>query len=467
MTSRDFAHVLRSRWKTVVGTIAVAVLCAVAYSLLATPQYEASTRLFVSTTADGNATQTNDGGLFAQRRVLSYTQLLVGGVLAQRTIDKLNLDMTANDLIKEITATAPTDTVLIDVTVVDSSPTRARDIANTLSDEFVSMAAALETPAGGLRPNAQVTVQQRAEVPDGPVSPKRKLALAIALALGVLLGIVIAIVRDRLDRRLKTPEAVEKTTGVGVVAEIPVDAQRRKDPLISFESDHSPIAEAFRELRLSLKFLQVSDGPRVLVVASSMPGEGRTTTALNLALALAEADHNVVVVDGDLRRPRVASYLRIDGQAGLSTVLAGEATLEGVLRETHVPRVSVLPSGAVPSNTTELLESQATTNVLAELGRNFDYVIVDSPSMLVTDAAILAANSQGVLVIARYGQTKRPRLAQATNTLRRAGAPVLGAVITMTPARKRNAVEESYYGTAAQQDSPPPGGRRHRGPAKK
>jgi receptor protein-tyrosine kinase len=114
-----------------------------------------------------------------------------------------------------------------------------------------------------------------------------------------------------------------------------------------------------------------------------------------------------------------------------------------------------------------LLESQATTNVLAELGRNFDYVIVDSPSMLVTDAAILAANSQGVLVIARYGQTKRPRLAQATNTLRRAGAPVLGAVITMTPARKRNAVEESYYGTAAQQDSPPPGGRRHRGPAKK
>lgn len=450
-----------------VGTIAVAVLCAVAYSLLATPQYEASTRLFVSTTADGNATQTNDGGLFAQRRVLSYTQLLVGGVLAQRTIDKLNLDMTANELIKEITATAPTDTVLIDVTVVDSSPTRARDIANTLSDEFVSMAAALETPAGGLRPNAQVTVQQRAELPDGPVSPKRKLALAIALALGVLLGIVIAIARDRLDRRLKTPEAVEKTTGVGVVAEIPFDAQRRKDPLISFESDHSPIAEAFRELRLSLKFLQVSDGPRVLVVASSMPGEGRTTTALNLALALAEADHNVVVVDGDLRRPRVASYLRIDGQAGLSTVLTGEATLEEVLRETHFPRVSVVPSGAVPSSPTELLESQAAANVLAELGRNFDYVIVDSPSMLVTDAAILAANSQGVLVLARYGQTKRPRLAQATNTLRRAGAPVLGAVITMTPAKKRNAVEESYYGTAAQQDSPPPGGRRHRGPAKK
>lgn len=453
MTSQDFTQILRSRWKTVFATIVFAILCAVAYSLLATPQYEAKTRLFVSTTADGNATQTNDGGLFAQRRVLSYTQLLTGGILAQRTIDKLNLDMTANELIKEITAQAPTDTVLIDVTVVDSSPIRARDIANTLSDEFVVMAAALETPSGGLRPNAQVTVQQRAEIPDGPVSPKKRLALAIAVALGVLLGIVIAIARDRLDRRIKSSAAVEKATGVGVVGEIPLQAQRRRQPLISFESDHSPIAEGFRELRLNVRFLQVADGPRVLVVASSMPDEGRTTTALNLALALAEADHNIVVVDGDLRRPRVASYLRIDGQVGLSTVLTGEATLDEALRETHFPRVTALTSGAIPSNPTELLESQAAKNVLDELGRNFDYVIVDSPSTLVTDAAILAANSQGVLVIARFGQTKRNQLARAANTLRRAGAPLLGAVLTMTPAKKRSSTEDSYYGTVRQRDS--------------
>lgn len=460
LTSQDFARIVRNRWKSIIATIVIAVLCAIAYSLLATPQYEAKTRLFVATTADGNATQTNDGGLFAQRRVLSYTQLLVGGILAQRTIDKLNLDMTANQLIKEITAEAPTDTVLIDVTVTDSSPTRARDIANTLSDEFVSMAAALETPAGGLRPNAQVIIQQRADVPDGPVSPKKKQALAIALALGVVLGIVIAIARDRLDRRLRTPEAVEKTTGVGVLAEIPLQTQRRNQPLISFDSDHSPIAEAFRELRLSLRFLEIADGPRVLVIASSMPDEGRTTTAINLALALAETDSNVVVVDGDLRRPRVASYLGVDGQVGLSTVLSGQTALGEALRETSFPRVTVLPSGAVPSNPTELLESQATKDVLAELGRTFDHVIVDSPSTLVNDAAILAANAQGVLLIARYGQTKRAGLSRAANTLRRAGAPLLGAVLTMTPAKKRSAVEESYYGTAGQHDSPAPGRRR-------
>lgn len=459
MTSQDFARILRSRWKTVIATIVIAVLCAIAYAFLATPQYEAKTRLFVTTTADGNATQTNDGGLFAQRRVLSYTQLLTGGLLAQRTIDKLNLDMTANDLIKEVTAEAPTDTVLIDVTVTDSSPTRARDIANTMSDEFVSMAAGLETPAGGLRPNAQVIVQDRAATPDGPVSPKKKQAFTIALALGVLLGIVIAIVRDHLDRKLRRPESVEKATGVGVLTEIPLAAQR---PLISFDTDHSATAEAFRELRLNLRFLEVADGPRVLVVASPMPGEGRTTTAVNLALALAEADYNVVVVDGDLRRPRVASYLGVDDQVGLSTVLSGGTPLSEALRTTSFPRLTALTAGAVPASPTELLESQAAKDVLDELGRNFDYVIIDTPPTLVTDAAILAAGSQGVLVIARYGHTKRQKLADAAELLKRAGAPLLGAVITMTPAKKRASVANGLYGAAAQQDSPQQGGRRRR-----
>lgn len=462
LTSHDFVQILRSRWKAVFGTIAIAILCAVAYALLATPQYEAKTRLFVSTTADGNATQTNDGGLFAQRRVLSYTQLLMGGLLAQRTIDKLNLDMTADELIKEITAEAPTDTVLIDVTVTDSSPTRARDIANTLSDEFVSMAAGLETPAGGLRPNAQVVVQDRAMTPDGPVSPKKKQALAIAFALGILLGIVIAIGRDRLDHRLRRSTAVEKVAGVGVVAEIPADPARRAQPLIAFETDHSPTAEAFRELRLNLRFLEVADGPRLLVVASPMPDEGRTTTAINLALALAEADYNVVVVDGDLRRPRVSSYLGVDSHAGLSTVLAGGTTLQEALRATSFPRLTALAGGAVPASPAELLESQTAKDVLDELGRTFDYVIVDTPPTLVSDAAILAAGSQGVLVIARHGQTKSQQLAGAVELLKRSGAPLLGAIVTMTPAKKRSSAEASLYSTAAQQNSPPQGGRRHR-----
>lgn len=446
MTPQDFARILRTRWTVVCATVVIAVLGALAYSLLATPQYQASTRLFVSSTSGGSATETNDGSLFAQRQVLSYIPLLKGGLLAQRTIDKLNLDMSAAELQQKVEASAPTDTVLIDVAVLDSSPTRARDIANTLSDEFTVMAAGLSTPNLGSTPAARVIVQQRADIPGSPVTPEKSRILGIAIVLGGVFGIIIAIIRDRFDGRIKTSDNVEKATGVGLVGDIPFDKNLQKSPLISFDNDNSKIAEAFRELRVNVKFLEVSDGPRVLLVASAMPDEGRTTTAINLALALAHADYNVVLVDGDLRRPRVAACFGIAEEVGFSTVLSGGATLTEALHETEFPRLTALPSGPVPANPSELLGSHTAGDVLNRLSVQFDYVIVDSPSLLVTDAAILAAGCQGVLIIVRAGHTRRKQLSTAMNTLRRAGAPLLGAVLTMTPTTKRS-IEGGYPGT--------------------
>ncbi|STZ45723.1 polysaccharide biosynthesis tyrosine autokinase [Mycolicibacterium gilvum] len=438
MTVKDFAQILRSRWKLICGATVLAVLAAFAYSFVVTPQYQATTRMFVATTSDGTNTQTYDGGLFAERRVLSYTELVMGELLAQRTVDKLGLDMTAADLQAKIEATVPADTVLIDVAVTDSSASRARDIANTLADEFVVMAAALETPELGAPPNARVVIQQRAELPDSPMSAKTTRMLAIAAVTGALLGICIALVRDRMDDTVKSADVLEKVTGVGLLADVPFEEQRAKGPLPSFDTDRSKVANAYRELRINLRFLQVADGPRVLLIASCGPDDGRTTTAVNLALALAEANHSVVIVDADLRRPVVAAYLELPGQVGFSSVLNGEASIREALQDTSVPRLKALTSGPVPPNPTELLESPVTGEVLGELSREFDYVIVDSPSLLVTDAALLASRSQGVLVVARFGKTTRKQLTEAVHRLTRAGGPLLGAVLTMTPPTKRD-----------------------------
>jgi capsular exopolysaccharide synthesis family protein len=462
LTVQDFAQILLTRWKAICGTIAVVVLAALAYLFVAAPQYQAGTRLYVASTEDSNATEANDGSLLAQRQVVSYVALLKGHLLAQRTIDKLNLDMTATQLQSQVTATAPADTVLIDVAVTDPSPVRARNIANTLSDEFATMAAELATPAGTMRPNTQVIVQQRADIPAHPVAPKRSRILLIAVTLGVVAGTILAIAVDRLDRTIKKADTAEEVAGVGVIGDIPFQAERRKRPAISFENDRSVIAEAFRTLRINLQFLEVAGDTRIVVVTSPAPGEGRTATAINLAFALAEADRTVALVDGDLRRPRVTGYLNIDATAGLSTVLTGQATLRDVLIRTRFPRVTVLASGAVPDNATVLLESRAAGDVLTELGETFDYVIVDSPPLLVTDAAIWATLAQGVLLIARFGSTKRQPLAHAAAILGRAGAQLLGTVITMTPAKKRSAAEQSYYG-GPPQTMPSQGGRRWRG----
>lgn len=445
MTLQEFAKTLRVRWMTICVTVIAAGLGAVALSLATTPLYQASTRLFVSTNGGSTLTETYQGNRFSQERVISYAQLLMGSTLAQRTIDKLGLDMSAEELVENVTASSKLDTVLINVAVLDESAVRARDIANALSDEFVVMVRELETPESGATPEARVVVEQRASVSSQPVEPKTKRNIAIGLAAGIFLGIGFAVLRELLDNTVKDRQTLEEITGAGLVGTIPLDKERRKEAAISFEADNSPTAEAFRKIRTNLQFLSVDNPPRIIVVTSSTPSEGKSVTSINIALALAEAEHNVVLVDGDMRRPTMHKYLKLVGPVGFSTVLSGQASLDEALQKTRFTGLTVLTAGAIPPNPSELLGSQTAKKLLGELAARFDYVIVDStPLLAVTDAAILAAEADGVLVMTRYGQTKRDQLTHAVGNLRDVGASVLGAVFTMTPSRGGSSYSYSY-----------------------
>lgn len=456
MNLQDFVKLLRSRWLTLCVTVVVGLLAGVLISLFTTPLYQASTRLFVSTTAGSSLTDAYQGSRFSQERVVSYAELLMGETLAQRTVDKLGLQTSAAQLQENITASAKRDTVLIDVKVLDDSPVRARDIANTLSDEFVSMVRELETPENGQAPDSRVVVEQRASIPHSPVVPKTARNIGIGLALGVALGVALAVIRDLLDNTVKDRETAEEITGKGIVGTIPLDKDRRKHAAISFDIDNSGIAEAFRKLRTNLQFLSVDRPPRVIVVTSSMPSEGKSTTAINIALALAESEHSVALVDGDMRRPMMHKYLDLVGPVGFSTVLSGAASLDDALQKTRFPGLTVLTSGAIPPNPSELLGSLSARNLLAELRAKFDYVIVDTtPLLAVTDAAILAAGADGVLIMARFKHTKREQLVHAVGNLESVGAPLLGVVLTLVPTRGSSAYSYnySYYGADGPQAS--------------
>lgn len=458
MTLQDFAKLLRTRWITICATTLVVFLGAIAVTLLTTPLYEASTRLFVSTSTGGaSASDLYQGNRLSQDRVLSYTQLLMGGTLAQRTIDKLGLDMSGTDLQEHVKASAKPDTVLIDVKVLDPSPVRARDIANALSDEFVVLVKELETPEDGHRPDARVVVEQHASIPDHPVIPKTARNVVSGLALGVLLGVGLAFLRDLTDNTVKDRQSVEAITNAGIVGTIPLDKERREHPAISFDTDNSAIAEAFRKLRTNLHFLAIDNPPRVILVTSSMPNEGKSTTAINIALSLAEAEHNVLLVDGDMRRPSLAKYLGHIGQVGFSTVLSGGTSFDKALQKTRYPHLTVLTAGAVPPNPSELLGSQTAQKLIHEMREQFDYVIIDSsPLLAVTDAALLATSSDGVLLIVRSGQTKRDQLTHAVSSLSDVGAPILGAVFNMISGRGGSSYsyQYRYYGEADAAPSP-------------
>ena len=457
MNLQDFIKLLRSRWVTVaVATLAI-MLIALLKTMMTTPMYQASTRLFVSTTAQ-SVSDLYQGNRLSQDRVLSYTELVTGQTLAQRTIEKMGLDVSPATLSARVTATANPDTVLIDVKVLDESSVRARDIANAMSDEFVVMVRELETPRPGATPDARVIVEQRASIPSRPALPRPARNLAAGLAGGLLLGIGLALLRDRLDNTVKRRETLEEITKVGLVGSIPMDKDCRKEPAISFENNNSSIAESFRKLRTNLQFLNVDHPPRTIVITSSAPNEGKSTTAINIALALAEGEYNVVLVDGDMRRPSLDKYLDLVGSVGFSTVLSGGASLDDVLQTTKFPRLTVLTAGAAPPNPSELLGSQAAKNVLHELRERFDYVIIDtSPLLAVTDGAILATNCDGALIMARFGETKRESLGHAVGTLRNVGASLLGAVFTLTPSRGNSYYSYNYYYGYGEERTPEPG----------
>ena len=445
---------LRARWVTVCVTALFVSLDALAFTLTATPQYQASTRLFVSTSSGSSIQDLYGGNRLSQERLLSYVELITSSTLAQRTADHRNLDISAYSLRAKVGAKAQKGTVLINVSVLDVSPTRARDLANAVSDEFVLLAAEFDrSPDGSALPDARIVVEQRASVPTKPVAPNKRRNLLYGLAAGIALGMGLALVRELMDNTVKDRETLEALTGVGLVGSIPLARELRNSQVVSFEGDSSSAAESFRQLRTNLQFLNVDNPPRVIVVTSASPGEGKSTTGINIALALAEAEHNVVLVDGDLRRPAIHKCLDLVGSAGFSTVLSGAATLPEVLQETKFPNLTVLTSGACPPNPSELLGSRAAENAMNELRERFDFVIIDSsPLLAVTDSSILSANSDGALVMCRYGRTKREHLADAIGNLRHVGATVLGVAFTMTPTRSK---ELSYsYGNSHRYSDP-------------
>lgn len=448
MNLQQFVKLLRARWVTVCVAALIPILAAIAYTLTQTPLYQASTRLYVSTTAGSSVSDLYSGNRLSQDRVLSYTQLMMGETLAQRTVDRLDLDMSGATLKSRVTAKSKPNTVLIDVGVLDPSPVRARDIANALSDEFVAMVRELETPAQGDKPDARVVVEQRASIPTSPVVPKKMRNLAAGILMGAMLGVGLALLRDQLDSTIKTPETLEEVAGTGVIGYIPFDKKLVTNHAIAFDSDNGATAEGFRKLRTNLQFLAVDNPPRLIVVTSSSPSEGKSTTAINIALALAEAEHNVVLVDGDLRQPRLAEYLELVRSVGFSTVLSGGGSLDDVLQTTKFSNLTVLAAGTVPPNPSELLSSLAAKKLLSDLRAMFDYVIIDSsPLLAVTDGAILAADADGAIVAVRAGKTKHDQLAHAIGTLRDVDAKMLGAVLTMLPTRGGGSYNYTYrYG---------------------
>jgi capsular exopolysaccharide synthesis family protein len=443
---REVLAALRATWWLPLLGILAGGGVAVGVSLLQTPLYTSSTQLFVSTTAATSTSDVLSGSQFSQQRVTSYAQLLTGEQLAGRVIDRLGLTMTPKRLAQEIGATAVPDTVLIDVTVTDPSPSQAQRIAEAVGSEFGAMSAQLErVNANGVSP-VKVTVTQAPDLPTTASSPRLLLNLAVGLLLGLLLGVGVAIARARLDRTVKDPEEAAELARTSVIGTVLRDQALEKRHTID-RGAGSRTAEDYRQLRTNLQFLSVDEPPKVIMVSSAIPAEGKTTVVINLAIALVDAGRRVVVLEADLRRPKVTSYLGMVGDVGLTNVLAGNAGIDDV-GQNYREGLTVIAAGPLPPNPGELLASGHMAALIDKLRGEYDYVLIDAPPLLpIADSSGLAAHTDGVLLTVRYGSTRKDQLRQAATTLHRVGARTLGVVLNIV-APKADVATAYGYGYA-------------------
>ena len=305
-----------------------------------------------------------------------------------------------------------------------------------------------ETDLTRMLKTTHVRVLDRALLPVTPVSPNLIKNIGTSLLAGLLLGLAVAFFASRLDRTIRTVESVEGL-GVTVLGVIPhlVSAKAQPKPnarpgpteisvpdapseLIVVNEPMSPAAETFRMIRTHLTLMSVDDPLRSFVVTSAMPLEGKTTVASNLAISLAQFGSSVLLVDSDLRRPRLHHVLDVSNDVGLTTLVEGRTTLSAAVHKTKIDGLSVLTSGPIPPNPSELIHSAAFGRLKDDLLAHFDYVLFDSPPMgAVTDAAILAPQVDGALLVVRAGTSTLHAVSGARKQLSNVSARLLGAVL--------------------------------------
>lgn len=315
-----------------------------------------------------------------------------------------------------------------------------------------------------------ISIVDRSAVPKGPIRPRPLVNIGIGLLSGLLLGFALSWAREEMDRSLKTPEDVENILGVTFLGLLPAFADdrekvvsgkkarqsRRRRPevselppeLVVHEAPLSGVAEAARSIRTNLMFMNPDHPYKRLLVSSAAPSEGKTTVACSIAVALAQGGQRVCIVDCDLRRPRLHRIFNRAGDAGVTNVIVGEATVDEVAKPTMVKNLWSVPAGPTPPNPADLLHSERFKKFLHDLSDRFDRVVIDSPPVVpVTDSAIISTLVDGTVFVVRAFATSRQMSRQGLRTLRDVDSPVVGVVLNAVNFSRReyNYSYQYYY----------------------
>lgn len=424
MQFSELLGVIRQRWRLIVACVVLAVAAAVAVTLTTTPVYEARARIYMSAERTSGS---SNGSVFVltSEDLDTYVSILDTPAVLGPLRKELGLEP-GHPI--QVSAQTSGSTSILNITARASDGEEAADVANEVGPQLGKVAGEFSTLLKSSGQKVVSTPIQPATAPSRPVSPDPVRNIGLGLLAGLVLGLGLAFIRHALDTKVRGEEDIRAHSDAPMLAGLPLESRGSKRGLISVEEDpHGRHAEAVRRLRTNLMFVDVTTGRHSFVVTSAVPGEGKTTTAVNLALAMADSDRRTLLVDADLRNPSVAKTLGMEGSVGLTTVLLGDADVHDVIQTWGSAGMDVLPAGAIPPNPSELLGSAPMEALLTRLVQEYDFVLIDSPPVVpVIDAVVIERLTGGLLMVVGVDRTKKKDLTAALKQLGTVGAHVSG-----------------------------------------
>lgn len=434
---------LRKLWLAILAITVLGGVAGLGLSATVTPVYESTATLYFSLSQGDSASDLNQGSTYTQNQMLSFAQLATSSRVLRPVIDDLGLDETPRTLARSIEVTIPLNTVILEIKSSSGDPESAAEIANGVADSLTAVVREISPSSANGSSRISANLVDEAVVPNVQALPNKPRDALLGAVVGLLLGVLAALLWTLLDTRVPNETVLSQVVPAPVLGSISRVRGNGERGLYVAREPLGHTSEEFRRIRAALSYSGVAEKVQRLMVTSVSPGEGKSMFASNLGLTLAGLRNNVLIIDADLRRPRVADYFGLEGSVGLTTVLLGDVSIEDARMTRPGSTLDVLPSGSIPPNPAEMLTSDAMKRLLEEATARYDYVIIDSPPVMsVADANLLAPFVDGVIVVVDAGKTRRNQLIQAAASLESAGGRIVGLVLNKV---RRKRKESAYY----------------------